>query len=108
MFSCANARYSNIHVQFGNFGTQQAAVCIEFLDAKTSVTGMQDGSIYIWNGIAVCKALEPAHGGPIFDLAVADDYLLSASHDGKVHQWSLSKLSTARDRLFSISFTSTL
>jgi len=35
--------------------------------------------------VTVCKALEPAHAGPIFDLSVADNFLLSTSHDVKVH-----------------------
>ena len=80
-----------VYGSVGEVGLQQAAVSIEFLDAMTTVTGMQDGCIYVWNGIAVSKSLEPAHAGPIFDLAVQDDYLLSAAHDGKVHQWSLTK-----------------
>ena len=87
-----------IYGSVGDFGLQQAAVSLACLDANTTVSGMQDGSIYIWAGHKVCKNLDPAHAGPIFDLAVADDFLLSASHDGKVHQWSLSRPSPARDR----------
>jgi len=96
--SATNVSLLGVYGSVGEIGLQQAAVSIEFLDSMTTVTGMQDGSIYVWNGIKVSKSLDPAHAGPVFDLAVQDNYLLSAAHDGKVHQWSLTKPNPERAR----------
>ena len=89
---------SGMYGAVGKFGVQQTAISVAFLDANTTVTGMQDGSLFVWQGTNVCKSLDPAHAGPIFDIAVTANVLLSASHDGKVHQWSLSKPSAAKAR----------
>jgi hypothetical protein len=43
----SEAFLSGINGAVGDFGQQQTAVSLEFLDANVTVSGMQDGSIYL-------------------------------------------------------------
>ena len=63
---------------------RQPAVCIKFLDAITTVTGMQDGSLYIWHWSKLVKTINKAHAGPVFDICAAGIFLMTAGKDGKV------------------------
>jgi len=86
-----------VHGSVGEEGTSQCAVCIEFVTKNTAVTGMQDGSIYVWNGTSVARSVELAHTGPVMDMVASDKFLYTAGKDGKLHKWALSARKQADD-----------
>jgi microtubule-associated protein-like 6 len=88
--------------------TKQTALCVSFLqntvaepepDDKSphgyTLTGMQDGSIFLWKwhpddgSVFVIKVLPAQHDGPIFTLCTKGNYVLTGGNDGFVKIWSL-------------------
>eukprot|EP00960_Hanusia_phi_P072540 767811-Hanusia_phi.AAC.1 len=74
----------------GDVGTVQTACSIAFLDRPHAVSGMQDGSIYLWKGVAVIHNLTAAHAKPITQMVCRDDVIYSGSRDGVVRLWTFS------------------
>ncbi|EKX32637.1 hypothetical protein GUITHDRAFT_57728, partial [Guillardia theta CCMP2712] len=67
----------------GDVGTLQTACSVAFLDRAHAVSGMQDGSIYLWKTSAVIHNLTGAHSKPIMQLVCREDLIYSGSRDGK-------------------------
>ena len=49
-----------------------------------AVTGSTDGSVRLWDASSGLSVSCEGHGGPVSAVAMADDYMLSASWDGSV------------------------
>ena len=76
---------------FGGENTGETHVCAAFLDAETCITGTETGMIWIWKGIRVMQVIAWAHNGPIFDLAVDGQMVLSSGQDMKLCFWNMQK-----------------
>ena len=84
----------------GDVGTLQTACSVAFLDRAHAVSGMQDGSIYLWKTSAVIHNLTGAHSKPIMQLVCREDLIYSGSRDGVVRLWTFSLAQKGAGREF--------
>eukprot|EP00760_Papus_ankaliazontas_P027294 PhM_4_TR3259/c0_g1_i1/m.70473/K18598/EML6; echinoderm microtubule-associated protein-like 6 len=76
---------------------------IAFIDAKTTLCGSLEGSLYLWKGTDLATVIEAVHpGGVLCCLDVPKtDVLLTAGADGHVHVWKRTALGTDAGAAFS-------
>eukprot|EP00759_Apiculatamorpha_spiralis_P042327 PhF_6_TR40461/c0_g1_i1/m.60460/K18598/EML6; echinoderm microtubule-associated protein-like 6 len=62
---------------------------IAFLDAKNTIVGSLEGSLYLWRGADLASVIESVHPGGV--TAATDvpnsDVVLTSGYDGNVHIW---------------------
>jgi echinoderm microtubule-associated protein-like 6 len=78
-----------LHRRRGVWGKRyrfQPALCIRYLDSGMCVTGMLDGSLYFWEGMAA-KALIQAHTGPVYSLECMGLSIVTGGADGAIKLW---------------------
>ena len=72
---------------FGRLGKPSTILSIAFGSDGSTFTGTQHGIIYQWadGGEECLQKYEAVHQGPVHDLFVTEDYVITGGGDGKIH-----------------------
>ena len=72
---------------YGRMGAVSTILSIAFHPDGSTLTGTQGGCVYQWadGGEQCIQKFETVHQGPVHDLFVNEDYIISGGKDGKVH-----------------------
>ena len=72
---------------YGRMGAVSTILSIAFHTDGSTLTGTQGGIIYQWadGGEQCIQKFEALHQGPVHDIFVNDDYILTGGKDGKVN-----------------------
>jgi len=72
---------------YGKIGASSTILSIAFHPDGSTLTGTQTGTIYQWafGGEQCLQKYEIVHQGPVHDIFVNDEYVVTGGKDGKVH-----------------------
>ena len=72
---------------YGRVGQVSTTLSIAFHSDGSTLTGTQGGIIYQWadGGEQCIQRYDAVHQGPIHDMFVTNDYIITGGKDGKVH-----------------------
>jgi WD40 repeat protein len=79
----------------GGGSKRQTMLCLAFTSDGMTVTGAQNGCIYLWK-FAHLERTVVAHRGPLMDIAVSHDGLLTAGKDGLARLWDYDLTASVR------------
>ena len=76
---------------YGRVGHVSTTLSIAFHPDGTTLTGTQGGVVYQWadGGEECIQKFDFVHNGPINDIMITEDYIITGGKDGKVHYFSL-------------------
>ena len=71
---------------YGRVGKRSTFLSIAFGEDGSTFTGTQTGSVYQWadGGEECIQKIEAVHQGPIYDMFVTEDYVITGGKDGKI------------------------
>mmetsp|Transcript_56787 Transcript_56787/g.179562 ORF Transcript_56787/g.179562 Transcript_56787/m.179562 type:complete len:888 (-) Transcript_56787:309-2972(-) len=72
---------------YGRLGAVSTALAIAFHTDGSALTGTQGGSIYQWadGGEECIQKYDCVHQGPVHDITITQDYIITGGKDGKVN-----------------------
>ena len=79
----------------GGGSKRQTMLCLAFTSDGMTVTGAQNGCIYLWRSAHLERTVV-AHRGPLMDIAVSHDGLLTAGKDGLARLWDYDLTASVR------------
>jgi hypothetical protein len=79
----------------GSGRKSQTMLCIGFTTEGVTLTGAQNGCIYVWQGTVLQRTVV-AHKGPVLDLAVVRDGVMTCAKEGLLRLWDTDMTASVR------------
>jgi hypothetical protein len=79
----------------GSGRKSQTMLCIGFTAENLTLTGAQNGCIYVWHGNVLHRTVV-AHKGPILDLTVTRDGIMTCGKEGLLRLWDTDMTASVR------------